>query len=77
MCGADSGVSVVWLELDAKLKVISRKAVTLVECVTNPGLSKWAGQNGNDVMDSADPKLRMVAGKLESNNSRLFHSISR
>ena len=65
MCGAGSAVSVVWLKLDAKLKVISRKAVIVVECLTNTGLSKWAGRTGNDVMDSTDPKLRMVAGKLE------------
>jgi hypothetical protein len=65
MCGAGSGVSVVWLKLDAKLKVISRKAVIVVECLTNTGLSKWAGRTGNDVMDSSDPKLRMVAGRLE------------
>ena len=65
MCGAGSGVSVVWLKLDSKLKVISRKAVIVVECLTNTGLNKWAEQTGNDVMDSTDPKLRMVAGRLE------------
>jgi hypothetical protein len=65
MCGAGSGISIVWLKLNAKLKVISRKAVIVVECLTNTGLSKWAGKTGNDVMDSTDPKLRMVAGRLE------------
>ena len=65
MCGAGSAVSVAWVQLDAKLKVISKKVVTVVECLTNTGLSKWAGRTGNDVMDSTDPKLRMVAGKLE------------
>jgi hypothetical protein len=65
ICGAASNVSIVWLKLDTKLKVISRKAVIVVECLTNTSLTKWIGKTGEEMNDLIDPKLQMQAGKLE------------
>jgi hypothetical protein len=65
LCGAGSAVTVVWLQLDAKLKVISRKAVIVTECLTNTDATKWVGQSGDEIKDLFDPQFRLVAGKLE------------
>jgi hypothetical protein len=65
LCGAGSAVSVAWLKLDAKLKVISRKVVIVTECLTATGATKWAGQTGDEIKDLFDPQFRLVAGKLE------------
>jgi hypothetical protein len=65
MCGAGSAVTVVWLELDPKLKVISKKAVIVQDCLTNTGLTQWIGKTGDDVSDSTDPKFRLREGNLE------------
>jgi hypothetical protein len=46
MCGAGSAVTVVWLELDPKLKVVSKKAVIVQDCLTNTGLTQWVGKTG-------------------------------
>jgi hypothetical protein len=65
LCGAGSAVTVVWLKLDAKLKVISRKAMIVTECLTNTGVTTWAGKTGDEIKDLFDPQFRLVAGKLE------------
>jgi hypothetical protein len=54
MCGAGSAVTVVWLKLDAKLKVISRKAVIVEDCMTDTGTRKFAGKTGDEIKDSFD-----------------------
>ena len=65
MCGAGSAVSVAWLQLDAKLKVISKKVVIVEDCISGTGTSKFAGRTGDEIKDSFDPKFKLVAGKLE------------
>ena len=65
MCGAGSAVSVAWVQLDAKLKVISRKVVIVEDCISSTGTSKFAGRTGDEIKDSFDPKFRLLAGKLE------------
>jgi hypothetical protein len=45
-CGAGSAVTVVWLELNPKLKVVSKKAVIVQDCLTNTGLTQWVGKTG-------------------------------
>jgi hypothetical protein len=45
-CGASSAVTVVWLELDPKLKVVSKKAVIVQDCLTNTRLTQWVGKTG-------------------------------
>lgn len=64
-CGAGSGITVVWLKLNARLKMISRKTVIVEDCMTDTGTSKFAGKTGDEIKDSFDPKFRLVAGKLE------------
>jgi hypothetical protein len=65
MCGAGSAVTVVWLELDPNLKLISKQAVIVQDCLTNTSLTQWVGKTGDDVLDSTDPKFRLKEGDLE------------
>lgn len=65
MCGAGSAVTVVWLELDPNLKLISKQAVIVQDCLTNTSLTQWVGKTGDDVLDSTDPKFRLREDNLE------------
>jgi hypothetical protein len=65
MCGAGSAVTVVWLELDPKLKVVSKKAVIVQDCLTNTGLTQWFGKTGDDVLNSTNPTFWLKEGNLE------------
>jgi hypothetical protein len=65
MCGAGSAVTVVWLKLDPKLKVVSKKAVIVQDCLTNTGLTQWFGKTGDDMLNSINPMFWLKDGKLE------------
>jgi hypothetical protein len=65
MCGAGSAVTVVWLELDPKLKVVSKEAVIVQDCLTNTGLTQWVGKTNDDVMNSTNPTFWLREGNLE------------
>ena len=64
-CGAASAVTVVWLELDPNLKVVSKRAVIVQECLTDTSLMQWVGKTGDEILDANEPKFRLRAGKLE------------
>ena len=63
-CGAGTSVTLVWLKLDAALKLVKRQAVIVQECLTDTTLTRWAGRTGRDT-DDFNPKLEMRSGVLE------------
>ena len=64
-CGAGTAVSVVWLKLDAKLKLLAKQAVIVEECLTDTGLVRWAGRKRDEARDADYPLLEMRSGVLE------------
>jgi hypothetical protein len=65
LCGAGEAVTLVWLKMDANLKLMAKKAVILEECLTNTSLTEWSGRKPGDGSDGLVPKLNLLGGKLE------------
>lgn len=65
LCGAGSAISLVWLELNSTLQVLSQQTEALEDCFSNTYLTRWSGKNRDDAPDTDDPTLELRGGVLE------------